>query len=338
MKKYLQRVMLVAIAIATAQMAVAESWRINNDTSKGAHFASINDAMASSLVVDGDVLYLDPGCVLSDNQIVKKAVTIIGTGWDFNDRPYGYAQIKGSYFEIKAAAKIYGVHVSTELRVNANNVVVERCRIDGKVSGGNYDYNKLISSYVNGLVDGRSYWEIYNCIIIASGYSDQPLKYLKNASVINCYIEKVGQPNPTLSNVSNSTFKNNVIINNSNNDYRNLIEQGCEGNTFSNNCLSADETSTYTSTNVCANSKDVSTFILNDGAVGGAAYKLCEGSPAKEAGEGGVDCGPYAEGSLYPFVTYGMPKHIPYFTEASVPAQPTDGKVKVSLKIVNQNK
>lgn len=66
-------------------------------------------------------------------------------------------------------------------------------------------------------------------------------------------------------------------------------------------------------------------------------YQLCEGSPAIGAGEGGIDCGPYAKGSLYPFVTYGMPKHIPYFTEAAVPAQPTDGKVKVSLKIVNQN-
>lgn len=70
---------------------------------------------------------------------------------------------------------------------------------------------------------------------------------------------------------------------------------------------------------------------------GGVWQKLCEGSPAIGAGEGGVDCGIYAEGSLYPFVTHGMPKHIPYFTEVAVPAQPTDGKVKVSLKIVNQN-
>lgn len=76
--------------------------------------------------------------------------------------------------------------------------------------------------------------------------------------------------------------------------------------------------------------------MINSGA-GGADLKLIEGSPAIGAGEGGIDCGPYAKGSLYPFVTYGMPKHIPYFTEAAVPAQPTDGKVKVSLKIVNQN-
>ena len=58
MKKFLQRVVLVAMAMATAQVAVAESWRINNDTSKGAHFASINDAMASEDVKDGDVCIL----------------------------------------------------------------------------------------------------------------------------------------------------------------------------------------------------------------------------------------------------------------------------------------
>ena len=79
------------------------------------------------------------------------------------------------------------------------------------------------------------------------------------------------------------------------------------------------------------------TYVVNSGA-GGANLQLCENSPAKGAGEGGIDCGPYAEGSLYPFVTYGLPEHIPYFTEAVIPTHPTDGKVKVTLKIENQNR
>ena len=137
---------------------------------------------------------------------------------------------------------------------------------------------------------------------------------------------------------TNSVFKNNIIISYYQSYYKNYIETSCSGNTFINNCMSADETTVYASGNVCANSTNLSKFIKNNGAVGGAWTQLCENSPAKGAGEGGIDCGPYAEGSLYPFVTYGLPEHIPHFTEAVIPANPTDGKVKVTLKIENQNR
>lgn len=111
-----------------------------------------------------------------------------------------------------------------------------------------------------------------------------------------------------------------------------------DNNSFYNNVLSADETFTAGTNNICLNTGDIGQVVVNDGAAGVAWAQLKEGSPAIGAGEGGVDCGPFAEGSLYPFVVCGMPKDIPYFKEVSVPSQPTDGKVRVSLKIVNQNK
>lgn len=342
MKKFLQRVVLVAVAMATAQVAVAESWRINNDTSKGAHFASINDAMASEEVLDGDVLYLDPGCVLTADQTVSKAVTVIGTGWGFTTRPYPYAQV--STLKITAAAKIEGLYVTGYLYALADNVSIERCRIDGYISNSvsgytnkSFNYLQVISSYMTyglrgyGTSSHYLYATISNCII----YADEPLRFLTNARITNNVLISVHGNCDVLSGIKNSVIKNNIMMNVS----YNRMEYNCSGNSFMNNCMSADATTSYAAdnANVCTGVYDLSAVFLNDGAVGGAAYKLCEGSPAIGAGENGIDCGAYAEGSLYPFVTYGMPKHIPYFTEATVPAQPTDGKVKVSLKIVNQN-
>lgn len=346
--------MIAVVAVAATQVAMAHSWRINNDASKGAHFASINEAMTSEQVVDGDTLYLDPGCVLSDDQTITKAVTVIGTGWDFNNRPYVYAQVKN--LKVTAAAtKIIGLYITGTLYPVADNVSIERCRIDGNISNNLSDYTKtyynlkLMSSYLpSGYVYGSSSSSCYmfaiisNCII-RGGYNG--LRGLTNATVTNnvilftnrnSYSSETGY---VLYLVNNSVFRNNIMMG-VGSSYYNRMEYSCSGNSFMNNCLSANGTTSYAAenANVCMNTYDLSAVFLNDGAVGGAAYKLCEGSPAKGAGVGGIDCGPYAEGSLYPFVTYGLPEHIPYFTEAVIPTRPTDGKVKVTLKIENQNR
>lgn len=343
MKKYLRRVVLVAVAMATAQVAVAESWRINNDTSKGAHFASINDAMASEEVLDGDVLYLDPGCVLTADQTVSKAVTVIGTGWDFTTRPYPYAQVKN--LKVTAAAKIEGLYITGNLYPVADNVSIERCRIGGHItntlsgySNKSYNYLQVISSYMpSGYLYGSSSTPylcatISNCII----YDSRALQYLTNATITNNVLISWSNNDYVLYGIKNSVINNNIMMNIKS---CNRMESNCSGNSFMNNCMSADATTSYAAddANVCTGVYDLSAVFLNDGSAGGNQFRLCEESPAIGAGENGIDCGAYAEGSLYPFVTYGMPKHIPYFTEATVPAQPTDGKVKVSLKIVNQN-
>lgn len=347
MKKFLQRVVLVAMAMATAQVAVAESWRINNDTSKGAHFASINDAMASEDVKDGDVLYLDPGANITGDQTINKAVTVIGTGWEFNDRPYTSAKITGT-LTIYSSATITGLNLEA-VNPRANNIIIERCRISGAIIANKYTAQHLMirQCYMSSRIDGSGSnssltlgWNIYNNIIVAD-YMGCIIRNLLNATIANNYIwgksSGTSATHDVIGGLEQSVVKNNILINGELHDY---ITPGPSTNEIYNNCISASAETwsliAHYPNNTCVGSKVVTDFIVNSG-LGGSWVQLCEGSPAIGAGEGGIDCGPYAKGSLYPFVTYGMPKHIPYFTEAAVPAQPTDGKVKVSLKIVNQN-
>lgn len=347
MKNIAQRIMIAVVAVAATQVAMAHSWRINNDASKGAHFASINEAMDTIAVADGDTLYLDPGCVLSDAQTITKAVTVIGTGWDFSDKPYVPARI-ANYLYINNAAKVMSVQIDKQVYPNHDNIVLERCRITGNIKKQETKYSdsnlQIIGCYVNGFVGGlnsNNYavgWKIYNTYISYWEYYSRSIEYLTGAVIENCFLRRGGRYDAynVIYNVNNSVVRNNIMISDGEDRYKNNIISG-SNNVFYNNCLSADETFSLAENNVCANSIAFATFVCNTG-TGGALMQLCEGSPAKGAGEGGIDCGPYAEGSLYPFVTYGLPEHIPYFTEADIPTQPTDGKVKVTLKIENQNR
>ena len=350
MKNIVQRTMIAVVAIFATQAAMATSWRINYDTTKGAHFTSINDAMASENVLDGDTLYLDPGCVIYlDDQTISKAVTVIGTGWGYTDKPYVPARIDKNLY-VTAKATLIGLWVKSALYLRNTGIEMERCRVEGTTYVGSTDYTaqhvEVRQCYMMNLItgvgqyDGRSRsLKILNSYLYSNTSADVIMK-LKDVEIVNCMIVNNYTSEYVFSYLSNAVIKNSIIVH-TKSSYKNNIFYSFDNCIMQNNVLSADPASwSYVSTypnNVFANSTALTTYIVNSGA-GGANLQLCENSPAKGAGEGGIDCGPYAEGSLYPFVTYGLPEHIPHFTEAVIPANPTDGKVKVTLKIENQNR
>ena len=336
--------MIAVVAVAATQVAMAHSWRINNDASKGAHFASINEAMTSEQVVDGDTLYLDPGCALKDDQTITKAVTVIGTGWEYPDKLYVPARIEKKLI-IRSAAKVVGLLISGDVNLYHSNVIIEGCNTTFVCAvAKSVDNVQIIGSYITKRVHGyssgsNSGWQIYNSWVQdQSGWNTSTINYLSQATVANCFIVNFNgwTDNIKALDVNNSLIKNNIIVSTYKNNLTDLVAGS--NNLVYNNCMSvAADKSAYAANNVCTGNKSLGHYMINSG-VGGAQMQLCEGSPAKGAGEGGIDCGPYAEGSLYPFITYGLPEHIPYFTEADIPTQPTDGKVKVTLKIENQNR
>lgn len=329
-----------------ASVCNAKSWRINHDVTKGADFTSIKAAMDTTAVVDGDTLYLDPGCILQGDQTITKAITLVGTGWQFADKPYIPARLSNALY-ITAKATIVGVYVQGYIYPRCSGVVIDRCYCTCVVQNDNAYTSQNVeirSSYVAGRIIGcgetnmkTSGWKVYNTCINYNNW-EHLIRDFTNITVENCLIRNTYGSSSyyIFFRVDNSLIRNNIIFRHD--ACKNCILYESDNNSFYNNVLSADETFTAGTNNICLNTGDIGQVVVNDGGAGGAWAQLKEGSPAIGAGEGGVDCGPFAEGSLYPFVVCGMPKYIPYFKEVSVPSQPTDGKVRVSLKIVNQNK
>ncbi len=60
MNKTIFAAAIAAFLCLTANNANARSWRIHNMAIYKPHFTSINDAMASEDVQDGDTLYVNP--------------------------------------------------------------------------------------------------------------------------------------------------------------------------------------------------------------------------------------------------------------------------------------
>ena len=334
-----------------SQNVAARSWRINSVPDAKANFLSINAAMESLDVINGDTLYLDPGCVL-EGQDINKSVTVIGTGYNLQEETTREAVINGTLRISAPNVKVEGIHaVTIEFYKKGDYSTVERCkakRIESYFGSSNeapknlkvhscYVYEQLKFPYSINV-------EISNCIITGD------IKNLYFSSLTNCTIVYTPYQagNYVFGNLSNSTIINNIIINtltgyrlDENQKpfyYKNEVVREVslsENNTISNNVFSVDADHAFANYPnnkfIGATPEDVFTLKGNSEEM----YKLKAGSPAAGYGANGYDCGAFS--GQYPYVMSGRPRFIPYIYEANIPNQPTDGKLNVTLKIRTQN-
>lgn len=338
----MKQTIFYAIAL-TVMMAVgtnshAASWRVNNDTTRGAQFANINAAMSSADVQDGDTLYLDPGSLITGNQNVTKCVTIIGNGYFSNALPYALATIGGDLYLKAAHSKVYGVNLNSSVRVCADYVTIERCKTNYiGYSSGTARYAIIRNCYIRstgdciggaGTSEERTFsWTIENNIIIATSYSC--ISNLYSPIIRNNIFRKTNTSNyPTLSSMTNATVTNNIIVSGKQDyNFTNLVN--C---TVHHNVLSCAE-GTYAEypNNLCLGTTDFSTLFTMTGG-NDEDYRFAEGSPAKGYADFGGDCGPFD--GAYPYIFGGMPLGVPYYTNAVIGSIAHDGKVNVSLKAI----
>lgn len=352
MKKYFQRMVLVAVAVAAAQVAVAESWRVNNDTSKGAHFASINAAMSDSRVADGDTLYLDPGTYITASQTISKRVTVVGPGY-FLARlgmPYGEAQLTADLYIKAAGVKIEGCWTEV-IQLGGDNITIERCRVaqirywtsSASTRNAVIHANFISSGYTpisgsSSTSQNTTGWIITNnimCQLSTGSYNRSVICDLAQATIMNNVIENLDSQGLGISRITNSIITNNIFANTSAAAYSRVETSSSEGNTIEYNVFGCADTDMplYTTNNIFLNSTDRTT-IFTTTEPDDRFFQLCEGSPAKGAGMNGVDCGPFAEDS---YVLSGLPLHYPYFTNVMVPGYTTDGKISIKLNIQTQD-
>lgn len=326
----------------------ARSWRINHDPEAKADFLSINDAMKSADVAEGDVFYLDPGCRLSGQTITRQGVTIYGTGNNFEEEN---PILSGTTSISATSVTLIGIRFNGGISTGGKytNLRIERCYIEG---GINSVYNSLIQNcfIINGTVRLCDNTKFYNNIVyyyyndVNSG--DHVIRtensLISNNTIIYCNKKTVTK---NAIYCSNSTIKNNIIINTNDkvaNDgttyYQHTIYGASisSGNNIVNNVLSTDEANKYADypTNKYIGNLPLTDIFVCEGEEG-EYYRLKEGSPAIGAGATGNDCGAY--GGERPYVKWCRPRHMPYIYDAKIPAMPTDDKLNITLKIKTQD-
>ena len=349
MKKTITTSIFVAVLGFTALAANAKSWRINNDATKKADFADLNAAMSSTDVEAGDTLYLDPGCSISGDQTVTKRVTIVGSGYFRTDTPHRFSYINGKLYLKAQYIKVEGVLMTSNLRLNADYITVERCKIPqieivGVWNEANARYATIRQCYLQGIEgvggDNSSYKNkssfatIENCIIINDRYMVQNLY---NPTITNCYICHTGTDNNNLYaplyNIGEGAISNNILMNNANNT---IVLNSVTNSVVTNNVMSCAEDTypEYTTNNRFLNSNDESLVFKLEG-TNDQKYQLKDDSPAKGYATDGGDCG--HTGGTYPYVLNGLPAGYPYYTKANIATRAKDGKINVSLNIKMQN-
>ena len=337
---------MFATVLLLCSAAQAKTWRINNDPAAKADFLSINDAMGSAEVLDGDMLYLDPGCRLP-SQSISKSVTIIGTGYNLTEAEE--AMVAG--INIKASnIKLTGVNISGTIGWPSryDNITIERCKVQRISLNGSCNNVKIIGCYITEDVNGNNCSAVLrnsivlgqvssfnngiisnNTIIHDTGtgnnYAHYPLYNIKNSTITNNIIINPTTHKSTTGGVVNEVLSNRTISNTAVTDY----------NTICNNVLSTDADHAWADfpTNKFIGAK-VEDIFVNEGNQE-EKYQLKEGSAAIGYGSNKVDCGAFD--GMYPYVLCGRPQFVPYIYDAQIPTTTEDGKLNITLKIKTQN-
>ena len=358
-KLFLESMLLAAFGFFATQTISATSWRIHHDANKNPHFTDLNAAMSSSDVVDGDTLYLDPGCTLSSNQTVTKQVTIVGCGYFRDGAPHSIATISGKIYLKAANIKMEGVLVTGDTQFQAEHVTLERCKLEyvnlSNSSSIKCHYatirqcyvRRIICTAVTSNIKNAYYATIENSIIWNP--SGGTLFNLSRATIRNNVIYATGKFGTsstlyrTFENLSECTITNNIAItaDGASTDRHNGIFSEIIDCTVSHNVLSGNATQSaanwpeYVANNLWLDSNDLSLVFAQEGS-NDAVYQLKADSPAKGYADDGGDCGAFD--GPYPYVLSGMPYGYPYYTgNINVSSTVRNGKVNVSLQIQVQD-
>jgi hypothetical protein len=125
--------LLLAVVVLNANATI---WRVNNNSSMGANYASINDAVNSASVNNFDTLHIEPSGTNYPAFTLTKRLVLIGVGYYLQQSP-GYqataqwARISGtSYLSAGSAGSvIQGLDFSpgSGISISVPNIVVTRC-------------------------------------------------------------------------------------------------------------------------------------------------------------------------------------------------------------------
>lgn len=357
----MKKLFLCLAGAAAALTLNAKVWRVNYDENAKADFKTIKEACSTTLVSDGDTLYMEPGLHngSSTDNTISRPLTILGPGWGFQANNGAISAVPtatfGSSIYVEADnVSVMGITTSGSISIRKGlNIRVERCKVTGDIDwrpiGRKDAANLLIRNNICGT------------LLIGSLNLQTPVVIENNIVLYYISVSDIGYNgnhvfirHNTLPRISASvpqqaycTVYDNIIFCNKPITFKDTYDNY----RFYNNVLAisqeqydADQTSVSpvgysnyadnifagaTFANTC---KDSIAGIYFDDAM---RYMVRSDSPAKNAATDGTDCGAF--GGEHPFVLYGRPEGIPYIYDVEVPAYPTDNKLNISFKVAGQN-
>lgn len=327
---------VLAFLLLTCSTAFSTVWRVNPLDGAGADFTSINDAVASTSVLNGDTLYLEgSGSSLSTGSVsITKTLTIIGPGYfldEYTDTQANIAPARiSNAVTIGSGAEgtlIKGVYINNTLNISTSDVTVKRCYFpylkgivvgygsaaDNAIIMQNYGWNVTVKNSSEDVI-------IANNILVAN-YGGISVESGSTAGISNNVIYNSGYGSAM--SLYGSTVTNNIVRDGA------VSSTNCS---FYNNIGNEEQfgTENGNQSNVVMNS---SVFLLS-GATD-EKYQLAVESPAIGAGVDGVDCGAF--GGDTPYVLAGVPDYptIYYFTSPLTSAQDSGLQVTIKTKVNN---
>jgi len=305
--------------------ANAKIWRVNNNAGINADFTTAQSAHDGASA--GDTLFFEGSTSSYGNLIMVKKLVIIGPGYDlqFNENTQALkspARIPNINIEEGAEGSyISGMDFSAnggyqfDLKISASRVTIVRCKINQISLGAQSNSN------VVGVVISQN-------LILHSGIGND--FYASNTVISKIIISNniIPQNNSSIKlkggshNITGNYIAGNIDVHGSsihNNIIKGEIKED-QGNSVSYNKEGIGE--------------NVDSYFCQNPNSPDGYYKLSDSSPAKGAGENGIDCGPF--GGVNPYVLSGIPKgpHI-YDATISTSANKEDG-LDISIKIKTQ--
>lgn len=358
----MKKLFLCLAGAAAALTLNAKVWRVNYDENAKADFKTIAAACATTLVSDGDTLYMEPGLHngSSTDNTISRPLTILGPGWGFQANNGAISSVPtatfGNTIIIRADnVSVVGITTSGSISIDRGlNIRVERCKVGSTIStnytGTGFVTNLIIRNNIcNHIYVGGG--SLQTPVVIENNIVFDDISALASSYNGNHVFIRHNTVYGTISQGSYRTVCDNIIFYDNNYSKPIDFKKTYDNYRFYNNVLAisqeqydADQTSVSpvgysnyadnifagaTFANTCTDS--IAGIWFDDA----MRYQVRSDSPAKNAATDGTDCGAF--GGEHPFVLYGRPEGIPYIYDVEVPAYPTDNKLNISFKVAGQN-
>lgn len=327
---------LLFVVLATAMLAHARIWRVNNGVGVSADFNDLPAAITAAAA--GDTIHVEASASGYSGFTLAKKLVFIGPGFFFTDATLNpKTQYNTNVANIGSVilnpgseqSVLSGLVINGGITVNADNIVLERCNCNSYVylgDGHSCATDTIRQNYLYGMVSQNSSYIVSNVMVYNNIFIGPPAQF-SNVNQTSAFFINNLFVNAFSVQSANCTYQNNIFNNNNWGAY-------LSSNIFFNNIISNNNIPSGNGNQLGVDLNTVMQGWSNgNGYSSDGRYQLKAGSPAIGAGSingNPVDIGAF--GGPAPYVLSGMPA-IPSIYAISAPASVNYGTTTINVSI-----